>query len=549
MNGTIKIRTNLPLDSFTYSWSTGANTDTVYNLSPGTYTVTVTHYTSTGVLIDSKIDTARLVYAVVNVSIFRATNPTCGANNGSIISTISGGSGSYSSYYVRYGVNYSSGFSLPVGLYQVYARDNITGCYSDTTPVILRDTIGYFNLQDSIINGINCYGDTTGSITIKLVGGLPPYRFSWVGLSSTDSFLTNLAQGTYTVNIHDSLCPTTIRTYSFVVAGPADTLKLITDYFDDTCFKKVGKIQLSSTGGNTGVTYYWTDGTVFSGFKDSLVSNIYYLAVVDSKGCTDSAIISIANTGGPSAYVQLLDSTCIGQNNGAIRIIVTSRDRPHHYTWSHDNSLDTNLILNLTSGVYTVTVTNANACDTVLSINVTDFLTPSLNIIGDTSILQGQSVFLHGEIDLNFVDSSYWFPSNNLVSLNTNANVAPLHTTVYYLYTLLKNGCELYDSVTIQVDSIPIEIRIPNIFTPNNDGTNDLFKITMNEAIRNIELHIYDRWGNNVFDSYDKNIYWDGINKYTQSLCEEGVYTYFIYIDTFANKDRIIKEGNISLIR
>ena len=549
MNGSIKVTTNIPLDSFTYSWSNGSTLDSINNLSPGTYYVTVTHYTSLGILIDAIIDTVNLTFANVSISISAINNPTCGANNGSIITTITGGSGSYTLSTVKSGVNYGGGFSLPTGLFQVVALDNFTGCSSDSTPVILRDTGGYFYLQDTIIHDIDCFNDTNGSIVVNINGGLKPYRYTWIGLTTIDSTLINLGKGLYTVQITDSLCPTTIRTFTFEVKGPADSLRLFASSINDTCYRKVGKISLSSTGGNNGINYYWTDGTLFSGIADSLNSGVYNVVVIDSKGCTDSLKINIGNDGGPSAFLQLLDSTCIGTSNGAIRVKVTTKDRPHHFTWSHNNTLDTNLVTNLAAGIYSVTITNNNNCDTVMSIQVANFLMPSIDLLGDTTILQGQSTFLTGIIDPFFIDSIYWLPQNNLVNLNTSASVYPNNTTEYRWYVVLKNGCTLYDSALVQVDSIPIEVRIPNVFTPNNDGINDLFKITTNEAVRNIELHIYDRWGNNVFDSYDKFNFWDGINKYTQTPCDNGVYTYYIYIDTFINKNRIIKEGNISLIK
>jgi gliding motility-associated-like protein len=549
LNGGAKVVPNVTSGTYTYSWSNGVTIDSIRNVVPGIYYVTVTHFTSTGVFIDSLIDTANITLASVAISIFRINNPTCGANNGTILSSITGGSGSYIFYTVNGGVNYGAGVNLPAGLFQVVAYDNLTGCSSDSIPVVLRDTGGYFQLRDTIIQDINCFGDTTGSISIQLTGGIRPYRYSWIGSSSTDSFRINLSKGIYTVNITDSLCPTTPRSFRFEVKGPTDTLKLNASFINDTCYRKVGKIILSASGGNSLYTFYWNDSTAFSGVRDSLNAGSYFIYVLDNKGCFDSIRINIGNSGGPSAYISLLDSSCIDQSNGAIKIKVTSRDRPNHFIWSHDASIDTNYIKNLSAGIYTVTISNNIMCDTVITIQVSNYYTPVLDVIGDTTILQGQSTLLLGLINTTNIDSIFWLPKNDIVELNTNASVSPLNTTIYKIFIRLDNGCYLSDSAIVVVDSIPIEIRIPNIFTPNGDGVNDLFTISTNEAIRNIELHIYDRWGNNVFDSYDKNIHWDGVRKNTNTDCESGVYTYYIYIDAFAKKERIIKEGNITLVR
>lgn len=549
INGTAHVIVDLPSDSFTYRWSTGGNTDSIYDLNVGAYTVTVTHYDSIGNFIDSLIDTANVSLGSVAISIFSVRYPTCGINNGSILSSITGGSGAYTFYTVSGGVNYGAGVNLPAGLFQVVAYDNITGCSSDSIPVVIRDTGGYFTIADTVIVGNNCFGDTMGSIALTIVGGKRPYRYLWSSGAGTDSFLVNLSQGIYTVTISDSLCPATLRVFSFEVPGPTDTLELLASISDDTCYRKVGSVQLSATGGNSIYTYYWSDGSVFSGTYDSLVAGVYAVAVVDERGCTDSLTLSLGNSGGPSAIVNLLDSVCIGDSTGAIRLTVTSRDRPHHFQWSHDASLDTSFVKFLAAGTYTVTITNNILCDTIMNITVGNYFMPTLEVSGDTSILQGQSASLIGAIDNPFIDSTYWLPSYNIVELGTNASVYPLSTTLYHLYVRLENSCFLTDSALVQVDSVPIEVRLPNIFTPNSDGVNDLFIIGVNEAVRNIELHIFDRWGNNVFDSFDKNIYWDGFNKFTNKLSETGVYSYYLYIETFLNQKRIIKEGNITLIR
>lgn len=549
LNGGARVFTDVIAGSYTYRWSNGVTIDSIKNCVPGVYFVTVSHYDVLGNFIDSLIDTATIGFSRVSIAIFSITNPTCGANNGTILSSITGGSGSYTFYTIRSGVNYPAGVNLPAGLFQVVAFDNLTGCNSDSIAVVLRDTGGYFALADTVVVPVTCFGDSNGSISIVLTGGKRPYRFVWAASTDVDSFRSNLAQGVYNVSITDSLCPTISRIFRFEVKGPNDTFKIVGDYTNDTCYRKVGSIHLTSTGGNPGTTYFWTDGTSFSGDKDSLVAGLYQLFAFDGNGCGDSIEFNLGNVGGPSAMLTLLDSTCLGLSNGAIRVKVTSRDRPNHYHWSHDATLDTNFIANLAAGVYTLSISNVLECDTIMTIYVGNYTVPSLMLIGDTAILQGQSTTLNGIIEQDQIDSTYWLPKYNIVELSTDASVYPLHSTMYHLVVRLENGCFLGDSAYVKVDSIPVDVRIPNIFTPNLDGINDFFKIGVSESVRNIELHIYDRWGNNIFDSYDKNTYWDGIDKNTNKMCETGVYTYFLYVDTYTNQDRIIKEGNISLIR
>lgn len=549
MNGAAKVIPSSSTGSYTYLWSTGSTVDSIYGLSPGTYYVTVSHYTSGGAFIDAVQDTAIITFQGVSITLASIIQPTCGANNGSILVSITGGSGSYTLYAVRGGVNYGGGFSLSAGIYQIVAYDNNTGCNSDSFTVILRDTGSYLNLADTIIRDVTCFGDTNGMVQLDVRGGIRPYRYSWSYRGETDSIIENLASGVYTVTITDSLCPTVNRTFSFRVNGPSDSLQLSETHIDDTCLRKTGKINLHAIGGTSPYTYYWNDGSIFSGSADTLISGSYTFTVSDNNGCKDSIQINLANVGGPSAIVLRMDSTCLNDSNGAIRIKVTSRDRPHSFQWSHDSALDSNYVTHLSSGVYTVTITNVNECDTIMHFTIADYYYPSLDVENDTSIIQGQYATLVADIDNDYIDSSYWTPSLNTVSLDRSISVRPFETTTYVYHVRLNSGCYISDSATVIVDSVPVIIEIPNIFTPNNDGVNDFYKIHVNEAVRAIEFHVYDRWGNSIYDAYDLNFQWDGTYMNNEKKCDNGVYTYFLYIDTFVGNKRELKEGNITIVR
>jgi gliding motility-associated-like protein len=89
------------------------------------------------------------------------------------------------------------------------------------------------------------------------------------------------------------------------------------------------------------------------------------------------------------------------------------------------------------------------------------------------------------------------------------------------------------------------QINIPNVFTPNNDGINDLFEITYSN-IENINITVYNRWGSQVFFGYD-NFNWDGTNEL--QLCSTGVYFYIINYTNVETKEFEQKQGYIHLLR
>jgi len=81
-----------------------------------------------------------------------------------------------------------------------------------------------------------------------------------------------------------------------------------------------------------------------------------------------------------------------------------------------------------------------------------------------------------------------------------------------------------YQNVIVNL-VLPLSFETPNIFTPNNDGSNDVF--TLNGLnVETLELVILNRWGNVVFESTDINANWNGRNKNTGNDCADGVYFY-----------------------
>ena len=100
------------------------------------------------------------------------------------------------------------------------------------------------------------------------------------------------------------------------------------------------------------------------------------------------------------------------------------------------------------------------------------------------------------------------------------------------------------DTIPEPKDTMPV-YYIPNIFSPNGDNQNDKFSVR-SEKIADLHLSIYNRWGNLVFESYDKTVGWDG--NYYGKKCEVGVYVYTVYIN-FTNGQTVEKAGTITLVR
>ncbi len=188
---------------------------------------------------------------------------------------------------------------------------------------------------------------------------------------------------------------------------------------------------------------------------------------------------------------------------------------------------------------YELTVYNANCFD-IDSVNVIVFPLPTVNAGENATIKLSQSVQLNGSGNGTYS----WSPSDGLSCTDCSNPIAtPYITTTYYLTVTSDDGCTRIDSVTIYVEDC--EIFVPNAFSANGDGNNDeLFVQSI--CTKEIELAIYDRWGERVFTSNDINKKWNGA--YNGEEMNTGVYMYSL--KAILLNDKIVeKKGNITLLR
>ncbi len=198
-----------------------------------------------------------------------------------------------------------------------------------------------------------------------------------------------------------------------------------------------------------------------------------------------------------------------------------------------------------------LTTTNQFGCENIDSIYVSlsNPYLPNLDIVAlpNDSIYNGEEVQL---IATNNDTYFYEWESNNTLNNTSiyNPTALPSITTTYYLDIEDANGCVNRDSITIYVREVICEIPsifIPNAFTPNNDGANDLFYVRGN-TIETLQLIIYNRWGQKVFETTDQGLGWDGTLNGT--TLAPDVFAYYLKVECIGGTT-FIKKGNVTLIR
>jgi gliding motility-associated-like protein len=177
----------------------------------------------------------------------------------------------------------------------------------------------------------------------------------------------------------------------------------------------------------------------------------------------------------------------------------------------------------------------------------------SANAGNDTLICIGDTILIGTDDEHN---RQYFWSPGSLFADSTAAKqlVSPVVTTTYYLHVIDEFFLETWDTITVSVKDCPPEpepepvyneIFIPNIFSPNNDGLNDVLYVR-GEGIAQLSFIVYHRWGEKVFETNDPNQGWDGMFKGKQA--ETGVYVYLVEA-RLENGQTVKRSGNVTLVR
>lgn len=160
----------------------------------------------------------------------------------------------------------------------------------------------------------------------------------------------------------------------------------------------------------------------------------------------------------------------------------------------------------------------------------------------DTTIAIGKQIYLNPFVTGDMI-SFQWNPADKLTNpLSLNPQTSILNENTSYTLTVTDDkGCKASATAVIKIG---LPFYMPNAFTPNNDGVNDLFRIPPNVMMDLQEFSVYDRWGKRVFTTSNKNIGWDG----TVNGRKQNTATYVYYIKCIINNKNIVLKGSFALV-
>ena len=361
-SGTVSASVFGGVSPYTYAWSNGSTENMISGLSAGLYTVTVSDALGCTVVKSATVEDSSSPMVSID-----SENTSCGEVNGSAATSVSGGVSPYT-YAWSNGSTDSSLSDLSAGDYSVTVTD-ASGCTALATKTIGDSA----NVNaDASATPTTC-GENNGSATVDAIGGEAPYTYVWSS-ADTDDMIDGLEPGDYDVTVTDANGCTDIAS---VLIEDSMSTEVTVNSSPTMCGGNNGGVSSMVTSGTAPFTYEWSNGST-AAFIDGLEAGSYTLTVTDATGCTSEGSATVEDSSTPMLSVESEQTTC-GENNGTATANVTSGIAPYVYEWSN-GSTDASLS-ELSSGDYSITVTDANGC----TVEATATIGDSANVDADAS--------------------------------------------------------------------------------------------------------------------------------------------------------------------
>ncbi len=338
---------------YQYQWNSNPTTPTITNLSPGNYAVTVTDANGC-----TKSGSATVLLGTgLNVSI-DANIYVCPGEFGSATANAAGGNSPYTWLWSNTETTQSI-TGLAPATYNVTATD-VAGCFGTASVTLLP---GGGHAVSQTIQHVSCNGASDGSIALNVTGGTTPFTYLWDN-GETTATGTGLAAGTYNVTVSDATDCEVVKTYT--VTEPA-VLAVVFDLFNGNCLSQ-GAVSALPSGGTMPYQYAWSTGENTQSIFN-LTTGTYFLTLTDAHGCSLVDSFDITAIPVPDCEINLDQNiTSINGNDGQLTAVVTGGTAPFTYSWNNGQSTPT--ISNLSANFYEVTISDANACQTICNLEL-----------------------------------------------------------------------------------------------------------------------------------------------------------------------------------
>lgn len=446
-----------------------------------------------------------------------ATIPTteCGSSDGLAIAIPQGGTPPYEILWST-GATTDTAFDLLADFYRLFVTDT-NGC-ADTALFPLKSAPGP-RFEVEILQEDNC-GLSEGIARVRVDTGQAPFSYTWwTNPGQPDSnFAYNLPRREtgepYYVAVRTA--DSCFDQQPFYMPGNEPLSLAVTDLQDNYCELANGAITINLNGGTPPYRYRWsTSPPVRTSTITGLEAGTYSVQVLDSFNCDIDTTLTIEDELGFTLEVETTDETCYGDEDGSASAITQNGRAPYTYEWNSDPVQNTQTAINLTGGVYNVTVRDAAGCER-----------EAFGEVASRNPIEAEFSFLPGNEDPVVLSrATFEFVNESLGATDylwdfgdgdTSNAVSPIYTygdtgTYFVELKAINRNTGCVDSVSYGPFDIVSDglVFIPNAFTPNDDTFNDAFRVE-GTLIETFEMQIFSRWGRVIYESAIREEGWNG---------------------------------------
>jgi hypothetical protein len=352
--GSIWLAAQGGVGTYSYLWSTGAQTNSLENKLAGNYKVKVTDENSCS--LDTTIalpEPDSIIIIITSIKI-----PSCvGSLDGSMKIQPSGGMAPYiTNWKTVSDIILPEGTNFKSGMYVAEVEDK-NGCTASKSYNLVDPETISFNLKK--LTSPLCFGGSDGEIAIKPDGGSQPYKIIWNNIEGSDT-LKNARAGKYFLNIVDA---NGCNHFDSIVLHQTSPLKLNLSILNEpNCsYSNDGEILASAVGGVFPYLYYCNNIPVENSIKN-LRADKYEVRVTDKNSCSNSAVVALNSLSKLKVSQTIAKSpSCFGLSDGVIQMNATGGVLPYKYILGKDTN-SFGAFSNLPANIYTVKITDLNSC-------------------------------------------------------------------------------------------------------------------------------------------------------------------------------------------
>jgi gliding motility-associated-like protein len=555
-DGSINLTVNGGTTPYSYNWNNGAySTQDLTNVGAGSYSVTITDANGCSLTRDTVLTEPPAMSKTISSPTYNNShNVSChGGSDGEVNLSVSGGTTPYN-YSWSNGDNSQHLTNVGAGQYSVTVTDT-NGCTVDTSITLTEPPPIEVEANLTTYNGgwhVSCNGENDGAIDVTVSGGDAPYSYSWNGGTYTSKDVDSVSAGMYTLTVTDNEGCTAVLDTQLTEPPEMVVSSTASDYaggHNISCHDaEDGSIDISATGGTPQYNYIWDSQPANSSSLQNAGAGNYSVTVTDQNGCRVNTAITLTEPQPLETTVAKEDVTCFDGEDGSVSLTTSGGASPYDYNWS--NGLAKANPTSLEKGNYSITITDKNGCTEQTSVTI-DQPDPLSIALPDThKIVLGGEKQLATEYTTNGRPVSFdWRPGKSLTCPEEGScdqpYVSPLNDLTYTVAMVDENGCRVSASTEVVIKKDKA-LFIPNAFTPDGNGNNDVFRVNA-KGVKEFKLQIFNRWGEEIYRSTDIEQGWDGTLR-NGNKAEASTYVYIIYLQYLDNA-KVQRQGSISLIR